>query len=180
MLVLKIVVTILAMVSVAAVVAMFTKDQYTLKREIVINMPKGHVFDFIKLNQNQTLYSKWLRLDPDTKIKLSGAQDGTPGAILAFESKNSKVGRGEWEIKRVQQDERVEFELRFLEPFEFVANGYFATEVLSPHQTRVMWVYNSGMKWPMNFLLLFLDMDKLVGNDIQSSLVSMKAELETP
>lgn len=178
MIILKIVVVMVAIVSVAAVVALFTKNKYTLTREVVINRAKPDVFNFIKLNKNQKLYSKWLSLDPETKIELRGTEDGTPGSILAFDSKDKKAGKGEWETTKVQEYERVEFELRFLEPFAFVANGYFATEELSADHTRITWVYNSGMDWPMNFMLLFLDMDKLVGNDIQSSLVTLKAKLE--
>ena len=178
MIIIKIVVVLVAIVSVAAVVALFTKNKYTLTRNIVINRSKPEVFNFIKLNKNQKSYSKWLSLDPNTKIELRGAEDGTPGAILAFESKDQKAGKGEWETKKVQEYERVEFELRFLEPFEFVANGYFSTQEITGGQTRITWVYNSGMDWPMNFMLLFLDMDKIVGNDIQVSLASLKSQLE--
>ncbi len=138
---------------------------------------KPDVFAFIKLNENQKLYSKWLSLDPDTKIELRGAEDGTPGSILAFESKNKKVGKGEWETTKVVEYERVEFTLRFIEPFAFVANGYFSTQAVTKDQTRITWVYNSGMDWPMNFILIFLDMDKIVGNDIQISLTSLKSKL---
>jgi len=178
MIILKIVVVLVAIVSVAAVVALFTKNKYTLTREIVINRSKPEVFDFIKLNKNQKLYSKWLSLDPNTKIELRGSEDGTPGSILAFESKNKKVGKGEWETTKVLEYERVEFQLRFLEPFAFVADGYFYTKAVSTEQTKITWVYNSGMDWPMNFMLLFLDMDKIVGNDIQASLTSLKNKLE--
>lgn len=178
MIILKIVVVLVAIVSVAAVVALFTKDKYTLTRDIVIDRAKPEVFAFIKLNKNQKSYSKWLSLDPNTKIELRGAEDGTRGSILAFESKDRKTGKGEWETKKVLENERVEFELRFLEPFAFVANGHFSIESVTANQTKIIWVYNSGMDWPMNFMLLFLDMDEIVGNDIQTSLISLKNNLE--
>ena len=178
MIILKIVVVVVAVIAVMAVIALFTKNKYTLMRDIVINRTRQDVFAFIKLNKNQKLYSKWLSLDPNTKIELRGTEDGTPGSILAFESSDKKAGKGEWETKKISNNEYVEFELRFLEPYAFVANGRFATESVSPAQTKVTWEYNGGMNWPMNFMLLFLDMDKLVGNDIQTSLVSLKNNLE--
>jgi hypothetical protein len=174
----KILVVIVALVSVAAVIAMFTKNKYTLNRNIVINKPKSEVFNFIKLNRNQKSYSRWLSLDPNTKIGFKGAEDGTPGAILTFDSNDKRAGKGEWETVKVIEGETVTFELRFLEPFAFIANGRFNVEALSAEQTRVTWVYNSGMDWPMNFLLLFMDMDKIVGNDIQASLSTLKTNLE--
>lgn len=178
MVLIKIVVVLVAIISVAAVVALFTKNKYTLTRDIVINRAKNDVFAFIRLNKNQKMYSKWLSLDPNTKIGLRGAEDGTPGSILTFESNDNKAGTGEWETKKIVEDERIEFELRFLKPFAFVANGYFSTDRVADNQTKVTWVYHSGMDWPVNFMLLFLDMDKLVGHDIQTSLHSLKRNLE--
>lgn len=175
----KIVVVLVAIVSVAMVAAMFTKKDYTLKREIAINKPSQDVFQYIRYLRNQEAYSKWLSLDPDTKINYKGSVDGTPGAILAFSSRDNKAGTGEWETTSVVENKRINFELRFLEPFTFTANGHMAVDSLSPTQTKLEWVYNSGMKWPMNIMLLFMDMDKIVGNDIAISLGNIKTNLET-
>jgi len=116
-------------------------------------------------------------LDPDTKIDFTGT-DGEPGFILAFNSKNKKAGKGEQEIKKVIPGEKVEYELRFLEPFQFVATGYTRTDSIGENQTGVKWVYNSGMKYPMNFLLLFMDMEKIIGKDAEETLVNMKRKIE--
>ncbi|UKJ08541.1 SRPBCC family protein [Solitalea lacus] len=178
MIAIKILVVLIAIISVALVIAMFSRKNYTLKRETVVNRPRQEVFDFIKLNKNQKKYSKWLNFDPATKIEFKGAHDGTPGSILCFESRDQKTGKGEWEIKKVVDGSRVDFELRFLAPFVFTANGYFELQTVSSNQTNVKWVYNSGMNWPMNFMLLFLDMEKLVGKDLGESLNNIKTTLE--
>ena len=176
---LKLIVIFIALISVAMVTALFTKKEYTLKREIVINRPKDGVFDYIRYLKNQEDYSKWLKLDPNTKIEYKGAPDGKPGAILAFSSKDNRTGTGEWETKNIIENNKLDFELRFLKPFKFTAGGHMAVYPVSPDETRLEWVYNSGMNWPMNFMLLFLDMDKLVGNDIAFSLQNIKRNLES-
>lgn len=178
MVVVKIISVLAAIIIAVLITALFTKNKYTLQREITINKPKQEVFDFIKLNRNQHLYSKWLSFDPNTKIEIRGTGDGTAGSILAFESSNHKTGKGEWETKKVTQGERIDFELRFLEPFAFTANGHFLTTAVSENQTTLTWIYNSGMDWPMNFMLLFMDMDELVGNDMAESLQNAKSVLE--
>jgi hypothetical protein len=174
----KIIIVLVAIIALALIVAMFTKDKYTITRQIVINKPKQDVFDFIKLNQNQKFYSKWLLLDPNTKIELKGTQDGTSGSVLTFESKHHKTGKGEWETKKVTEGERVDFELRFLSPYIFTANGYMTTESLSTNQTKLNWVYSSGMNWPKNFMLIFLNMDKIIGSDVEESLYNIKTIVE--
>ncbi len=101
-----------------------------------------------------------------------------PVQRFIFDSKSDKTGRSEYEIKKVVDGKKVEFELRFLAPFVFTANGYMATEQVTPTQTKITWIYNSGMNWPMNFMLLFLDMDKWIGNDVAESLGNIKRNLE--
>ena len=178
MIVLKIAVVVVAVIAVAMVIALFTKDKYSLSREVTINKPRPEVFDFIKLNRNQQSYSKWLSIDPETKISYKGSPDGSPGSILVFESKSSKAGTGEWETRKVVPNERLDFELRFLAPFKFTANGYFLADSISANQTKLRWVYNGGMNWPMNFMLLFMDMDKVVGKDLGESANNLKNVVE--
>lgn len=176
--IIKIGILLITIIAIILFTAMFTPKKYTLSREIVVNKSNYEVFDYLKLNRNQISYSKWLSFDPNTKIELRGAEDGTSGSILAFESKDRRTGKGEWEIKKIIDNKRIEFELRFLEPFAFIANGYFLIELINDNQTKITWIYNSGMDWPMNFMLIFLNMDKLVGNDIQASLENIKNSLE--
>jgi hypothetical protein len=178
MIIIKILIVLVTIIAVLFVVAMFTKDKYTLVREVTINKPKQEVFDYIKLNRNQKAYSVWLSFDPNTKLEIKGAEDGQPGSILAFKSKHRKTGKGEWETKKLTEGEQVDFELRFLAPFVFTANGYLRTEAISETQTKLKWVYNSGMDWPMNFMLLFMDMDKIIGTDMAQSLSNIKAIVE--
>ncbi|MFB6453864.1 SRPBCC family protein [Chitinophaga sp. Hz27] len=172
--IIKIIVVIIAIVSVSLVIAMFSKNKYTLTREIIINRSADNVSDYVRYLKNQPQYNKWLMLDPNTKISYKGAPDGMPGSILLFESSNSKTGKGEFEIKKVARD-RIDFEIRFK---AFTANGYMAVTALSPNSSKLTWVYNSGMNWPVNFMLLFMDMDKIIGTDIAESLNNMKHQLE--
>jgi hypothetical protein len=168
---------ILALVFIILAIAAFTKRKYTLVREISVNKPRQEVFDYISHFKNQPEYSKWLLLDPRTEIQFRGT-DGEPGFTLLFNSKNKKAGKGEQEIKNIIPGQRVEYELRFLEPFQFVADGYTGTEAITENQTRVKWVYNSGMKYPMNILLLFMDMEKIIGTDAEETLKNMKSQIE--
>ncbi len=174
----KILAVLIALVAVACVVALFTKKKYTISRQVVINKPAAVVFDFLRFNKNQQLYSVWLQFDPATKISLSGAADGTKGAVLSFASENHKTGTGEWEIKNIEDGKKIEFQLRFRKPISFVADGYFITDAVGKETTRLEWVYNGGMDWPMNFMLIFMDMDKIVGADVAKSLTNIKTILE--
>ena len=60
-------------------------------------------------------------LDPQAKKTFTGI-DGTVGFIMAWDSKNKEAGKGEQEIKKIAEGQRVDFEIRFEKPFEGVAS----------------------------------------------------------
>lgn len=157
-------------------VALFVKSEYTIGRTIIINKSRQEVFNYIKYLKNQDHFNKWVMMDPNLKKEFKGV-DGTEGFIYAWEG-NKRAGKGEQEIKRIAEGERMEVELRFVKPFEAVAQAPFTTESLDGNKTKLSWGMSSRMKYPMNIMLLFMDMDKLLGKDLELSLSNLKGILE--
>ncbi|MBB1268218.1 hypothetical protein [Shewanella sp. SR44-3] len=62
--------------------------------------------------------------------------DGEVGFVSAWASENPDVGVGEQEIIKITPNERVDFELRFLSPFEAVEPAYMTTKPLCPTLVR--------------------------------------------
>lgn len=159
-------------------VALFVEKTYDVEREIIIVQPKQDVFDYIKLLKNQDQYSKWALVDPNMKKTYSGI-DGTVGFVSAWESEQEDVGVGEQEILKITEGERIDFELRFLKPFESTEAAYMTTKSLMEDQTTVKWGFNGHMKYPMNLMLLFMDFDKILGDDLDTGLKNLKQLLES-
>lgn len=179
MIVLKIATVLIAIIAVAFTIAIFTKKKYNIKREVVVNAPQAKVYDYVRLHKNQKDFNHWLSFDPDTKINITGSTDGTPGSILHFESNHKKVGTGEWENVNMVPNERIDLELRFLKPYVFTASGNIQFQAQSDNKTNIVWNYYSGMNWPKNFMLLLMDMDKIIGKDIEATLNKIKVNTET-
>jgi hypothetical protein len=78
-------------------IALLTKKEYSLERNIVINRSRQEVFNYIKLLKNQEHYSVWVMKDPAIKLVYTGT-DGTVGAGSAWESNDKNVGVGEQDI----------------------------------------------------------------------------------
>jgi len=116
-------------------------------------------------------------MDPDAKKSFTG-QDGTVGFISAWESQVENVGKGEQEIKNITPGTRIDFELRFIEPFESTDQAYFRTESLSENSTRVLWGFYGALPIPMNLMLYFMDMDEQLGPDLEKGLQNLKILLE--
>lgn len=172
-----ILIIVVLIIAIPLILALFTKKDYAVEREIVINKPKQEVFDFVKLLRNQDLYIKWAEMDPDQVNTYTGV-DGTPGFVSAWEG-NRDVGKGEQEIIRVVEGERIETELRFIEPFKSRSDAYMITESLGEDQTLVRWGFSGRMPWPMNLFLLIMNMDEAIGSDYDYGLQNLKNILET-
>lgn len=168
---------IVGIVILALVVALFVKKDYAVEREVTINKPIAVVFDYIKHIKNQDQYSVWNRLDPASKKTYTGT-DGTVGFISAWESTNKNVGKGEQEITKITESDRIDMKLRFKEPFEAEDEAYMTTQALSESQTKVKWGFKGRMAYPMNIMLLFMDMEGMLGKDLQGGLDTLKTTLE--
>ncbi|OYU80051.1 MAG: polyketide cyclase [Flavobacterium sp. BFFFF1] len=169
---------IVSFIALILLVALFVPRDYSVKQEIVINKPSVAIYNYFRYLQNQEAYAVWNGMDPEMKKTYSGT-DGEPGFIYTWESKNKKVGQGEQEIKAVTDGESIETELRFIKPFEGRADAKISVFPLGENQSRVTWDLNSSMKYPMNFMLLFMNMDKMIGKDFETGLSNMKRLLET-
>ncbi len=95
------------------------------------------------------------------------AQNGTVGFISSWDSEQKNVGKGEQEIKNIKEGERIDYEIRFIKPFESTAPAYMITEGAS-NQTKVKWGFQSRMPYPMNLMMVFMDIPGMIGEDLQT------------
>lgn len=172
----KILIGFVALVALLLIIAIFIKKDYAVVREITINKPSSEVFAYIKMLKNQDNFSVWAQADPTMKKEFKGT-DGTVGFVSAWDSQKDDVGKGEQEIIKIKEGERMDFELRFIKPFEATDYAYMTTEGQG-NLTKVKWGFNGKMDYPMNLMLLAMNMDEMLGKDLQQGLNQLKVVLE--
>jgi len=165
------------LVALLLIVPIFTKKQLRVERDVIINKPIEHVFGFVKILKNQDQFSVWAQKDPEMVKEYRGT-DGTVGFVSGWDSKLKDVGKGEQEIKKIVEGERIDYELRFLKPFAATNYSDIVFTTTSKTQTKVVWSFAGEMKYPMNLFLLLRDMDSLLGKDLQEGLAKLKELLE--
>ena len=173
----RILIAIAGIVALLLIVALFVKSEYAVERETTVNKPKQVVFDYLKMIKNQNNYSVWNMKDPNSKMNFTGT-DGTVGFISSWESEMREVGKGEQEIKKITEGSRIDMQLRFKKPMEMTDNAYMSTEAIDSTHTKVKWGFNGKTAYPFNIMGLFMDMDKMLGPDLQKGLDNMKAIVE--
>ncbi|MGI2169746.1 SRPBCC family protein [Shewanella sp. MF05960] len=173
----KILLGLAVIIAIPFIAALFIKTDYSVTRTVTIDKPVTEVFDYIKHLKNQDNFSKWAQMDPEM-VKTFRGTDATVGFVSAWASENPDVGVGEQEIIAIDEGKRIDFELRFISPFEATSPAYMTTEAISTQQTKVDWDFSGHMDYPMNLMFLFVDFETMIGADLQQGLDSLKVILE--
>lgn len=173
----RILVAIALLIALLLIIALFIKGDYDVQRQVTINKPKQEVYDYVRFLKNQDNYSIWSQRDPNMKKEYKGT-DGTVGFIASWDSEDKEVGKGEQEIIKLTDGERIDTRLRFKIPFEAQDDAYFTTETVAENQTKVTWGFKGKFPYPMNLMCLFFSMDKEVGKDLAAGLNNLKDVLE--
>lgn len=173
----KILLWFVAIMAIILIVAAIAPSEYYVERTIKINKPSSEVFDYIVQLKNQDNYSVWATMDPNMKKIFSGT-DATVGFISAWDSEVKDVGKGEQEIMKITPGERVDFEIRFYEPFESTDKAFMITESLSSEETKVTWGFEGAFPYPSNLLLFFMSMEDQLGPSLGDGLENLKTILE--
>jgi len=163
------------LVAVLLIVGLFVRTEFAVEREVIINKPKDDVFNYVRYLRNHDNFSKWAAMDPQMKKDYRGT-DGTVGFVSAWESKNQDVGKGEQEIKKITEGERIDVEIRMRSPFQSTDPAYMTTESIGDNQTRVRSGYLGKMNYPTNLLCPLIA--EKIGKDMQTGLTNLKTVLE--
>ena len=177
----KIIKYIFAALGILLVVVLLTglmlPKEYSVSRDITITRSKAEVYDYARMLKHQNDYSVWWKMDPNQVTTYTG-EDGTVGFVAAWKSELDSVGSGEEEIVAMQEGERIEFALRFLEPFESQAKSAMLFSANDSTSTELTWTFDGNMTYPFNVMQLFISMEDMLGQDIQEGLQNMKVILE--
>ncbi len=168
---------LVGIIALLLLVALFVDGNYSVEREVTINKSKQEVFDYVKYLKNQDQFSVWAQIDPNMKKEYRG-EDATVGFVSAWDSEDPKAGKGEQKIIQIAEGERIDYELHFIEPFESTDYAYLSFASVNDSVTNVKWGFNGKMKYPMNLMMLTMDMEKMLAPDLQNGLNNLKGILE--
>lgn len=164
-------------VAILIILILVAPKKYNVSRSILIDKTRAEVYDYLKFIKNQDHWSPWLKRDPQMKRKFTG-EDGEVGFVSWWDSDHKQVGSGEQEIALLQPNERIETDIRFLKPWKSESRGYFVLKDAGSGGTEVTWGFHGTHKVPFNVMMLFMNMDKLVGKDFEEGLSNLKETLE--
>jgi len=170
--------TVILLIAVAIIVlGSYLKNDYLIVREISINKPKQQIFNYIRLLRNQNEYSYYNLKHPNTVKSYSGT-DGEVGFTYSWSSKVNSIGTGTQTISKIVEGDEICCDIQFTKPLPLKSVAVISLTAINENETKVTWTFSSFYNFPLNAIIYFVNLEKLIGNDIASSLVTLKENLE--
>jgi len=146
-------------------------DFFRVERRASIQAPPEKIFPLINDLRAFNTWNPFEKKDPNLKGRYSGPSSGR-GAAYAFDG-NKDVGKGSLEILESALPSKVTMRLAMVEPFE-VRNTVEFTLVPNGGATNVTWAMQGPAPFIAKVIHVFIDMDKMVGQDFEAGLASLK------
>jgi uncharacterized protein YndB with AHSA1/START domain len=150
-------------------------DSFRVQRTASIKAPPEKIFALINDLKGWNAWSPYEKKDPAMKRTLSGAAAGK-GAVYEWHG-NKDVGKGRMEIADATPPTRVLIRLDFVEPFESHSTAEFSLQARG-ETTEVTWALYGPSPYLSKLMSVLFDMDKMIGNDFETGLASLKAIAE--
>jgi Polyketide cyclase / dehydrase and lipid transport len=169
------------LIALAVIVALFIgvvamqPSEFRIVRTATIAAPTPAVFAQVNDFHNWEAWSPWAKLDPAAKTTFEGAPAGA-GAVFTW-SGNDKVGEGRMTLTESRPADLVRIKVEFVRPF---TGGNTTEFTFKPdgNQTAVTWSVLGQNDFVGKALCMFMNMEKMLGGDLEKGLAQMKSVAE--
>ena len=171
----KILVALAVIVIVFAVIVALQPSEYRVVRTATISAPAPALFAQVNDFHKWEAWNPWGKIDPAMKQTYDGAPAGT-GAIYTWTG-NREVGEGRMTIIESRPSELIRIKLEFFKPFAAINTTEFTFKP-EGNQTVVTWSMTGKNNFMAKAIHLFMNMDKMVGDQFEKGLAQMKSVVE--
>lgn len=170
--------TLLIVIAVLAVIiilgGLFLPKTYSVSRTVEIRATDSVIYRNIADFNEFAKWNPWAKMEPSAKIKISGPVRQT-GQLYEWEG--DKTGSGYMKIISALPNKIVDIELKFIKPFESLADTKFEI-VPQSGANKVTWTMSGNNNLISKWMCVFVSMDKMIGKDFESGLQSLKEKSE--
>lgn len=151
-------------------------NSFHIERSIHINAAPIQIFPHINDFKSHLAWSAWEKVDPNLQRKMS---EQTAGVGATYEwSGNKEMGSGKMTILESNPNSKVSSKIEFFAPMKATNTLEYTLEP-STDGTVVKHAMFGASPFFRNFICLFINVDKMVGEKFEESLRGLKAVCET-
>ncbi len=170
----KILYILIGLVVVYLILCLCGASSVKVERSIQINasadMVRSKIVDLKFFHES---WSPWTEKDPNMTVTYSG-ETGKEGNSMSWVSDNKEVGKGTMTYKGTHGD-------TIVESLYFDGQGEAQIfHIVSAEGTgcKVSWVMQNTVPFPFRAMMLFMNIDKMVGPDFEKGLAKLKSVME--
>ena len=168
-------VVIAVAIAIVLILAATKPASFSVQRAIDIRAPAERIFPLINDFHQWVAWSPYEHKDPALKRTYSGTESGK-GAVYGWEG-NNNVGSGRMEILESAAPSKIVIQLDFFKPFEGHNTAEF-TMLPQGDGTHVTWLMHGPAPFMNKLMLVFMNLDKMIGKDFEAGLVNLKNATE--
>ncbi|MEO5946349.1 MAG: SRPBCC family protein [Chitinophagaceae bacterium] len=168
---------LLAVVIITVALSFIQPTSQKVEREIVINTPPSVIYEQLIKLEHFHQFSVWSQQDSSAVYSFTGV-DGTVGATSSWKGSPEISGEGKIEIIKLEPNKKVQHQLHFTKPRKGDAVSTFTLSQNEKSSTTVKWVFELATPRPWNIFNLISSLDKKMGDDFETGLLSLKTLIE--
>jgi len=170
-------IAIVAIIAVLVLLSVFVAPHgYKVERTLAIDAPAVTVFKYIQYWDNWQYWSPWAIKDTTMVVTLEG-DDGTAGAAMLWEGDLNISGKGKIINNGVVENAELKYQMEMYAPQAANSEGAF-TLTEADGKVNISWTLSGKIGLIKNLMLLFSDMDKMIGKDFEEGLQNLKTVAE--
>jgi hypothetical protein len=167
--------TIIILGVIYIVLALFGPSKMHVERSTMINASSGTVYNEINTIKEWQTWSYWDNIDPNMKSTYEGPESGV-GAVHHWTSENDSVGNGMLTVMKSEPTSLVECKLEFEGMGEAISGWKISDTTGGVKATAYM---DSDVPFMMRPMMMFMNMDAMLGPDFEKSLSGLKSRCES-
>jgi uncharacterized protein YndB with AHSA1/START domain len=171
-------VTLLVLVLLVVAYASTRPDSFRVERRARIAAAPDKVYPLISDLKGFNRWNPWARKDPKMTSQYSGPAGAQVGAKYAWQSR--EVGEGSMELTELQAMSRVRYKLEFIKPFAAVHQVEFTLTPDAQGGTEVVWAMDGPSPLVSKVMGLFMNMDRMIGDDFEQGLANLQQVATQP
>jgi hypothetical protein len=156
-------------------VASTRPDTFSVQRSLIIRASAKACFDQVNEFKKWEKWSPWEDVDPAVKRIYEGPEAGV-GSIYHYQG-NSKLGEGRLTITESRPAELVHLKMEFLKPFK-ATHDTDITFKAEGDRTVIYWRMSGRNNLTAKVIHLFMNMDKLIGDNFIKGMERIKTIVE--
>jgi hypothetical protein len=150
-------------------------NHFRIERSIHINAAPVHIFPHINDFKSHMVWSAWEKVDPNMQRNMSAESAGV-GATYEWTG-NKEIGSGKMTILESHPNHKIISKIEFFAPMKATNTLEYTLEPIADG-TLVKHAMFGASPFFRNFICLFINVDKMVGEKFEESLHGLKAICE--